>query len=64
MERASDIFLILFSKKKFGMANDFGASENIYLKIFKISDFGTGFEGSNVFFGEPTWKKLTWTSEN
>ena len=33
------------------MANDFGVSENIHFKIFKISDFGIGFEASDVFFG-------------
>ena len=33
------------------MANNFGASENIYSKIFKISDFGIGFEASDIFFG-------------
>ena len=41
-------------KKNFGMAKDFGASENIYFEIFKISDFGIGFEASDVFFcGQP-----------
>ena len=37
------------------MAEDFGASENIYFEIFKISDFGIGFEASDMFFfcGQP-----------
>ena len=32
------------------MAKDFGASKNIYFEIFNSSDFGIGFEASDVFF--------------
>ena len=37
------------------MAIDFGASENIFFEICKISEFGIGFEASDVFFflGQP-----------
>ena len=40
------------------MAKDFGASENIYFEIFKISDFGIGFEASDVFFFVANLKKI------
>ena len=49
LERASDISKILFLKKNFRMAKNFGASEKIYFEIFKINDFGIVFEVSDVF---------------
>ena len=48
LERASDIFKILFLKKNFRMTKNFGASEKIYFIIFKIYDFGINFEASDV----------------
>ena len=48
LEQGSDIIKILFLKEKFGMAKNLRASENVYVEILKISDFGLGFKASNV----------------